>query len=394
MPDTRQARRSAAWLLAIADVVVFVVASAYALNPDLVADLVFGAAIASCAGVGALLFVRVPRNPIGALLLAAATIWPVGIALGTYAEVGWSRTPPWPGSTVAAIIGDLCFVYPIALVLIGVPLIFPDGRFPSRRFRWVAWLAVAAMAGSTITSLLGTHAVGSAEIENPLAITALKDPLAVLATAVNLSSIIGFGGAAVAVWTRFHRGDPVVREQTKWLVAVAGVAAIAFPLAFIVVDTAPEVGNVLFAVGLLAMAAMPLAIGIAILRYRLFEIDRIVSRTIAYALVTGLLLATFGAANLLLQSAVAPVSNDSALAVAASTLLVAALFQPVMRRVRRSVDRRFDRARYDAERTAAAFAERLRDEVDMGTVTADLTGTARAALAPTALGVWIRRGGA
>lgn len=131
--------------------------------------------------------------------------------------------------------------------------------------------------------------------------------------------------------------------------------------------------------------------GVAILRYRLYEIDRLISRTIGWAIVTGLLVAVFAGAVVGLQALLAGFTQGQTLAVAASTLVAFALFQPVRRQVQRAVDRRFDRARYDAERTAGAFADRLRDETDIETVTADLTATTRAALAPAGLGIWIRR---
>jgi DNA integrity scanning protein DisA with diadenylate cyclase activity len=151
--------------------------------------------------------------------------------------------------------------------------------------------------------------------------------------------------------------------------------------------TSPTIFDVL---GPFSLSLPPIAVGVAILRYRLYEIDRIISRTISYALVTGLLAATFAILIVGLQAVLTPFTGGQTVAVAASTLAVFALFQPVLRRVRRAVDRRFDRARYDGERTAAAFSERLRDQVDMETVTTDLRATVAGAIAPTDLGVWIR----
>ena len=144
-----------------------------------------------------------------------------------------------------------------------------------------------------------------------------------------------------------------------------------------------------FLVGL-ALGFFPIAIGIAILRYRLFEIDRLVSRTIAYLVITGVLVAAYAGVILLLQGPLGVITGGETVSVALSTLVVAALFQPLRRRVQRVVDHRFDRARFDAERTTAAFSERLRDEVDIATVTADVDGTVRSALKPTLLGLWLR----
>jgi hypothetical protein len=143
---------------------------------------------------------------------------------------------------------------------------------------------------------------------------------------------------------------------------------------------------------MLGLASLPASAGIAILRYRLYDIDRLVSRTLAYALVTGGLVAVYLAVNLVLTTVLSSLASGNSVAVAASTLVVAALFTPVRRRVQHVVDRRFDRAKYDGERTSAAFSARLRDEVDISAVTTDLDATVRAAIAPASVGVWLRAG--
>ena len=186
--------------------------------------------------------------------------------------------------------------------------------------------------------------------------------------------------------TRFRRSIGQERQQLKWF-TYAAIPEIGVLVAASFVTFPPVIALL---VAFLIVPLLPLATGVAILRYRLFDLDRIVSRTIAYAVVTGFLVATFAASILLLQGVLAPFTQGETIAVAASTLAVFALFQPVMRRVRRAVDRRFDRARYDAERTAAAFSERLRNEVDMTTVTADLVTTTGGALAPASIGIWLR----
>jgi hypothetical protein len=140
--------------------------------------------------------------------------------------------------------------------------------------------------------------------------------------------------------------------------------------------------------------ATPIAIGVAITRYRLYEIDRIISRTIGYALVTSVLVIVFAGAVLGLQAVLEPLTGGNTVAVAASTLIVAALFQPLRRRIQSTVDRRFDRARYDGERTVAAFAARLRDQVELDSLETDLQGVVGQTVAPTSLGLWVRRSGA
>jgi hypothetical protein len=183
----------------------------------------------------------------------------------------------------------------------------------------------------------------------------------------------------------------VQRQQVKWLLAVAGVATVAFPLAMVFGATDSWWDAAFWAIGVLAYLALPVAIGIAVLRYRLYDIDRLVSRTIGYLIVTGAMAVLFVGAVLLLQEVLAPLTSGNTVAVAASTLVVAALFQPLLRRVQRIVDRRFNRARYHAERTVAAFAAQLRDEVDLESLRADVLGVVAQTVAPAAIGLWIRQ---
>jgi hypothetical protein len=211
----------------------------------------------------------------------------------------------------------------------------------------------------------------------------------VLGAFASMTSVIGFALAAAAVWVRYRRGDAIERQQLKWLLAVASLATIFFPIAFIVPVQA--IGNAAFILGSLTLVALPLAIAVAILRYRLFEIDRIISRTLSYAIVTGLLGTVFVAVILLLQTALAGAVGQGGIPVAVSTLAVFALFQPVLRRVRRAVDGRFDRARYDADHTAAEFGERLRWETHMERVTGELRDTVEHAVAPASLAIWLRQ---
>ena len=173
----------------------------------------------------------------------------------------------------------------------------------------------------------------------------------------------------------------------KWFAAVALFTVTSFSAT--VVGIAPI--NVLgWLLGLVGIVLLPVAIGVAILRYRLYDIDRIISRTVSYGVVTGGLVAVYLAVNLALTTVFSSLASGNSVAVAASTLVVAALFTPVRRRVQRVVDHRFDRARYDAERTTAAFSERLRNEMDLAAVAADLDETVRAAMAPSHVGIWLR----
>jgi hypothetical protein len=385
----RVGRSRVAWGIAGLDIVAFLVATTFDPQGDVVAGVLYLVGIASFAGVGALLCTRVPANPIGVLLLAAGTLLVAAIVIGTYADFGALQVPPWPGSGVARLVGDTIFIYPFVIALIGIPLVFPDGRLPSRRFRWVVRITIANMVAWTLGGILGPTPGGAPGAIPGLA--ALDPFFEVLQPFVLVATLVSFGGAVVAVRLRFRRGDPVQRQQVKWLVAVVGVGAVVLPVALVLYDVNPGLADALSSVAILAMFALPIAIGIAILRYRLYEIDRLVSRTIGWAVVSGLLIAVFAGGVMALQTMLAGFTQGQTLAVAASTLVAFALFQPLRRRVQRAVDRRFDRARYDGEQTAAAFAERLRDQVDLGGLESDITGTVGVALRPSSAGIWIRQ---
>ena len=378
------------WVVAAVSLVVFGLANVIypAAEANRVFTVMFGAIIFAFVLVGALLSVRVPNNVIGPMLLGSGATLAVTVAVGTLAIVS-STGDDIPGViiTAALLLNDIGFVVPIMVVLIGVPLVFPDGHLLSPRWRWIVVLTAAALTAQAVAQVFGSNPIGAQELVNPFAIPALEPLIGALNAFANWSSIIGFTGAVLAVVLRYRRGGEVERHQLKWLIGVAGVAAVAFPVAFIV--PIPLVADTAFSAGLLALLALPLAIGIAILRYRLYDIDRIISRTIGWTIVTGLLGVSFAVLVVGLQALLAGVTQGDTLAVAASTLVAAALFQPVRRIVQSVVDRRFDRAHYDAQRTADAFAERLRNEVDLDTLAAELERTVVRTMRPTKATIWL-----
>ena len=379
------------WVVAVGDIVLFGLALAAPTLQELSFIVVFGCGIGSMSLVGAVLLPRAPENRVGPLLLASGTILSIDTALGAYASVGLSQAAGhWPGAVLASLANDVLFMFPLVLMLIGVPLIFPDGHLLSRRWRLIVWLTVAAMAELTFSTLVTPGPIGIGQPENPLGIQGMEPMLQVLDPLASLSAPIGFGGAALAVAIRFRRGRGIERQQLKWFLAVAGASAIAFSVGALLPDG--QLKDIGLNLSLVGLSALPVAIGIAILRYRLYEIDRLVSRTISYAVITGGLILVFLVVNLALTTAFGAATNENSLVVAISTLVVAALFTPLRRRVQRVVDHRFDRARYDAERTAAAFSQRLRDEVDLAAVVADLDSTVRSSIAPTLVGLWLREG--
>src|SRR4051794_38953540 len=231
--------------------------------------------------------------------------------------------------------------------------------------------------------------LGSGSLPNPFHVPGLEPVTALLGAFASWSSLIGFGAALLAVVIRYRRGDALRRQQLKWLIPVALVAGIAFPVAFI--SPVQALGDIAFVIGTLSLLAFPIVIAIAVLRYRLYEIDRIISRTIGWAIISGVLAGTFAAAVVGLQALLAGQTQGQTAAVAASPLAAFALSQPVRRRVQRAVDRRFDRARYDAQRTADAFTERLRDEVELHALTGELERTVMTSMRPSSAAVWLPR---
>ena len=234
-------------------------------------------------------------------------------------------------------------------------------------------------------------------LDNPLGLTGLSmasygafvlGPAAVL---MGTAIVLAFASLIV----RFRRATDDARQQVKWFALAVLVAGIAFAMSLLVtiITLSATTVKALEVLVIIALMGVPTAAGLAILRYRLYDIDRIVSRTIAYGVVSAMLVGAYTVAILLLQGPLGNVFGGDTISVALSTLVVAALFQPLRRRVQRVVDRRFDRARIDADRTTAAFAERLRDQVDIETLTGDLDRTVQAAMHPSVIRLWLRDGG-
>jgi|tagenome__1003787_1003787.scaffolds.fasta_scaffold20946561_2 hypothetical protein len=364
---------------------------------DAPASVVFTALTASFAAVGAFLAIRVPGNRVGWLLLAVGVLFAVQILAAGYAAASAAAGGGWPLTVYAAWAANVLFVPPIVIAGGAIPLVFPDGRLLSPRWRWLAWLLVAGTLAAVVQPAFSPGPInGDPTVVNPFGVPALEPWLSTFNALSTFIALPAFVGAFAAVWVRFRRGSVVERQQIKWLLAVALVAAVAFPFAFIggIAFGDSFAAVVAIYVGFVALIALPIAIGIAILRYRLYEIDRIVSRTIGWAIVSGVLAAVFVALVVTLQAVLAPVTRESTLAVAASTLVAFGLFQPLRRRVQRSVDRRFDRARYDGQRMADAFAERLRSEVDLATIRTSLAAAADDAVRPTSAAVWLSTGDA
>ena len=231
--------------------------------------------------------------------------------------------------------------------------------------------------------------------QNPFAVNgSIGDLLSLAGTVAVIVMIAVVFLAMASLVVRYRRAVGVERQQLKWFAAVIAIAGPALAIAILTSGTTSgtiaDVSGATWGIAVISLALLPVAIGIAILRYRLYEIDRLISRTIGYATVTGVLVVVFAAAILLFQAVLAPLTGGNTVSVAASTLVVAALFQPLRRRVQSRVDRRFNRARYDAERIVAAFAGRLRDEVDLGQLRTEITAAVDHTVQPIAVSLWLR----
>jgi len=342
--------------------------------------------------VGAVLALRRPGNAVGIVLIAAGLLI-VGAFLGFIfgAVLTSIRGADDSLAGLVSLVGALC-IDP-ALIVAGplLALLFPDGRLPGPRWRWPVGAIAAMLAVGSVLVIVRPGPLGDSLGVNPFGVTNVPwvETLAPLgetleATALLASLLL----ALVAVIVRLRRSRDAEREQLKWFVAANLVVVVGLFLSIADGATDPTAFDILAVVSL---SFPPIAVGTAILRYRLYEIDRIISRTLAYAAVTGILFGIFVVVNLTLQAWLSPLLGaGGSVAVAVSTLLVAALFNPIRGRVQRVVDRRFDRARYDADRTVAAFAGRLREEMDLATIADDLGAIVVAAMAPSGVNVWVK----
>lgn len=383
----------AAWALFGAAVVLMVAGrwlelTVREMSPSqLVEEILTGLAFVGFPAMGALIASRRPRNPIGWILVgiglaAAATV--LSMAFTRHSLV--LHDEPTSLAVLAAWLEGWTWYPLIGTIPTFLLLLFPTGRPPSPRWRWLLWLSGAVITAISVAAMLQARLEGEGySIDNPIGISAIHDaeefagPLFVV-----LLGIVALALASLVV--RFRRGSREERQQIRW-VAWAAAVFIATSMAGDVLEGRVDVPEILFPI---TLAGIPAAMAVAVLKYRLYELERIVNRTLVYVALTAILATFYFGFVVALQGLLSPVTQDSDLAVAASTLGVAALFGPIRRRVQAFIDRRFYRSRYDAAQTLERFSTRLRDEIDLDHLTDELVSVVTTTMRPMHASLWLR----
>jgi len=350
-------------------------------NTTVVIDVTVGAIVAS----------RRPGNPVGWLVCLYSLAIGTSYFSSEYAIYALLAQPgSLPAGEVLVWISSWMLSITVGLQVFSL-LLFPTGRLPSWRWRWVAWLTVAVTLIGMISSAFSSGPLdGLGPIRNPLGMEGFSDVYEVVRS---IMFPFLFVAAASSLFARLRRAVGVERQQLKWLAYAAATFAIGIILIIIpgAIDTSPWFEWAGLAIFVAAGAGIPISMGIAILRYRLYDIDLLINRTLVYGPLTATLVALyFGAIVLLQRLFVILTGEKSTLAVVVSTLVIAALFNPLRRRIQSFIDRRFYRRKYDAVKTLEAFGSRLREETDLDALRDDLVGVARRTVQPEHVSLWLR----
>jgi hypothetical protein len=342
--------------------------------------------------VGAVIAPRTPpHNPIGWLFCVVGLLFAVTHFSAEYAIYTLLAAPGslLPGGESAAWLESWLWVPQLGSVVL-VVLLFPDGRLPSRGWRWFVWLsALLVLMGALLSALSpGPISVGLGPIRNPLGVESLPSFIKVVERVVNALLF----AVVISLFVRLRRARGLERQQIKWFVYATALTICGGILTYPVSEAIGSVwlkwiGFVPFIVGVMAI---PISMGIAVMRYRLYDIDVIINRTLVYALLTATLVTLYFAVIVVLQRLFVLLTGEqSTLAVVASTLLIAALFNPLRRRIQGFIDRRFYRRKYDAAKTLESFSARLRDETDLDALSDDLVGVVRQTMQPAHVSLWL-----
>jgi hypothetical protein len=410
--------RTAAWLawslaalcvaVFVGSIPLFVLARSVPVPGSWNADLTAGGLLGSglflvFSLVGALIASRRPENPIGWLLLADGFLWMSTNLLDYYSVYGLAEPTSLPFPLGAAGVSNWLWVPEVGLLATYVFLLFPDGKLPSRRWRPLAWLSGGVIVAVSVGVMLSPGPLDMPRgIRNPFGLEAAPWLTAVAYAILPLLPLCMFA-SAVSLVMRYRRSRGDVRQQIKWIAFAASLVAFTYLIAMVASLIHPSdawltAGSVLW-LNLLTIAALvsfvtiPIAVGFAILRYRLYEIDIIINRTLVYgSLTVTLALLYFGSvtATQAIFRSLTSQQEQPQLAIVASTLLIAALFTPLRRRIQSFIDRRFYRSKYDARKTLETFSVKLRDETDLEVLNEDLVGVVRETMQPAHVSLWLR----
>jgi hypothetical protein len=340
------------------------------------------------ATVGAVIATRRPEHPVGWLFLGAGLVGAAQLATGEYAAAFLAVSGPSAGVAVAAW-ASYQFQSAVVGLLIGMLLVFPTGQPPSRRWWVLAWTIAAGVVLAWVgQGLAPARYQDFPGVENPFGIAGLATMLKWIAGAGAVLSTVGLLGALASLFVRFARARGLERQQLKWFVYVAGLGFAVLFLPNLIPGASGVAGTLTWT---LVPASLSAAAAVAILRYRLYDIDRLINRTVVYGLLTALLAGLYAGLVLLLGELFGDLgAQPPSWAVAGATLAVAALFQPARRHIQTAVDRRFNRRKYDAAKTIEAYSVRLRDEVDLDTLSVELLAVVDQTMEPTRVSVWLR----
>jgi hypothetical protein len=353
----------------------------------------FPLAVTASAVVGGLVASRHPANPVGWLFVGSAACVALNTVAAEYATYGLLTSPgALPFAGAMAWVSEWTEPWGAALLLVVLPFFFPDGRLVSPGWRPIAWLVfLALMVDVVVLRVLmpGVVVFGATRIANPLGVEALRPFLDAIGAGVWFGSILV---AVASLVVRFRRSRGEERQQIKWLALAALVVPVWFLTNSPIERALPNLFQVVDA--LVVFALIPIAAGIAILRYRLYDIDVLINRTLVYGSLTALLAALYwsgvATTQAIFRAMTGQEEQQPQLAIVVSTLVIAALFNPLRQRLQAFIDRRFYRRKYDARKTLEAFSAKLRDETDLDALNTELVGVVRETMQPAHVSLWLR----
>ncbi len=395
-------KRTAFWLAWFTWVLYLVIAIVTLLlqirdDPSAWLDDLFNALILlAFATVGSLIASRRPENPIGWLFCISTLLWALGNLLQEYTTYALITVPgSLPAGALMGIIGHWIGGIGWLLMLTFLLLLFPNGHLPSPRWRFLAWLIAGLLAVYSITFLLSPYPYANSAIDprlltvrNPIGIMVANDLFDQLGGDIPLLLFPLIFACIVSVFLRFRRARGVERQQLKWFTYGMAISILMLIVIVILVFTTPSGASGTFFY--LAVVCIPISAGIAMLRYRLYDIDVLINRTLIYGILTAVLAFAYVISILIFQYLLSSFTSGSQLPIVGSTLVIAVLFQPLRRRIQRIIDRRFYRSKYDAARTLTAFSARLRNEVDLQQLSEHLLTVVQETMQPTYVSLWLR----